>query len=466
MRERLDLPGPVPRGHRRRRRRGDGRAIPVAKARRRSTAPMAAVQRIAGRLPDGGRLVGPPGGHRRDPRLRSDWPTRSTRRRLVRRGRAAASPQPDVYRLAAERLGVDPADCLVVEDSLNGILAGRAAGHGRRPRPERVGPAGAGAREAATLILDRLDRSTRPARESPGPVLPAATVPGACGTRRVEADAPTCPARRSIRCGGPFEPAPPGLFAGSSSGSCSGSASRDASAYPAGPAVLCFNHQSWIDPFVLWPPCRGGRDSPSSDPGRRTCRSAARNRIDELDRHRGPVQAGQERPPRARRAGSRRVLRRRAASWPSPGRGGSTPARGRSSRSTTGRRSSRCGRGVPIVPVAVNGTCWLAFGRTIRVRIGEPIAVEGRPTRAGRRRPHRPDLGRPPRPGPAIPTRPRPPGASGRASPSSSTTGPRAPARGSRTRDGSSLGPTRAGLRDGRPPRRRHGPMAGRRVRG
>jgi 1-acyl-sn-glycerol-3-phosphate acyltransferase len=37
--------------------------------------------------------------------------------------------------------------------------------------------------------------------------------------------------------------------------------------------------------------------------------------------------------------------------------------------------------GVPIVPVAINGTSWLAFGRTIRVRIGRPIAVKGRPTR-------------------------------------------------------------------------------------
>jgi 1-acyl-sn-glycerol-3-phosphate acyltransferase len=33
------------------------------------------------------------------------------------------------------------------------------------------------------------------------------------------------------------------------------------------------------------------------------------------------------------------------------------------------------------VPIAVNGTGWLAFGRTIRVRIGEPIIPEGRPTR-------------------------------------------------------------------------------------
>ena len=37
-------------------------------------------------------------------------------------------PQPDVFLLAAELMGVPPAQCLVVEDSLFGLKAGRAAG--------------------------------------------------------------------------------------------------------------------------------------------------------------------------------------------------------------------------------------------------------------------------------------------------------------------------------------------------
>jgi len=37
-------------------------------------------------------------------------------------------PAPDAYLLAAERLGVDPAACLVLEDAPSGIAAGRAAG--------------------------------------------------------------------------------------------------------------------------------------------------------------------------------------------------------------------------------------------------------------------------------------------------------------------------------------------------
>ena len=41
---------------------------------------------------------------------------------------ARGKPAPDPYLLAAERLGVDPADCLVLEDAPAGIAAGRAAG--------------------------------------------------------------------------------------------------------------------------------------------------------------------------------------------------------------------------------------------------------------------------------------------------------------------------------------------------
>ena len=41
---------------------------------------------------------------------------------------ARPKPHPDIYLRAAELLNVDPADCLVFEDSHSGIAAGRAAG--------------------------------------------------------------------------------------------------------------------------------------------------------------------------------------------------------------------------------------------------------------------------------------------------------------------------------------------------
>lgn len=43
---------------------------------------------------------------------------------MVERGK----PHPDPFLLAAERLGVDPGDCLVVEDAVAGLTAARAAG--------------------------------------------------------------------------------------------------------------------------------------------------------------------------------------------------------------------------------------------------------------------------------------------------------------------------------------------------
>jgi beta-phosphoglucomutase-like phosphatase (HAD superfamily) len=40
----------------------------------------------------------------------------------------AKKPDPAIYRLTADRLGLDPADTLVIEDSRNGLLAATAAG--------------------------------------------------------------------------------------------------------------------------------------------------------------------------------------------------------------------------------------------------------------------------------------------------------------------------------------------------
>ena len=43
-------------------------------------------------------------------------------------GDIPSKPAPDVFLLAAKALGVAPRDCLVLEDSANGVKAGRAAG--------------------------------------------------------------------------------------------------------------------------------------------------------------------------------------------------------------------------------------------------------------------------------------------------------------------------------------------------
>lgn len=70
---------------------------------------------------------------------------------------ARGKPAPDVYLLAAARLRVDPAACLVVEDSVNGVRAGRAAGMTVVLIPNDAVPPAPGAREAASVVLDRIE---------------------------------------------------------------------------------------------------------------------------------------------------------------------------------------------------------------------------------------------------------------------------------------------------------------------
>ena len=63
-------------------------------------------------------------------------------------------PAPDVYLEAARRLGVDPHGCAVIEDSLNGVLSGRAAGMTVILVPNASIPPAAGARQAADIVLE------------------------------------------------------------------------------------------------------------------------------------------------------------------------------------------------------------------------------------------------------------------------------------------------------------------------
>jgi HAD superfamily hydrolase (TIGR01509 family) len=65
-------------------------------------------------------------------------------------------PAPDVYLLAAERLGVRPGRCLVIEDSLNGVRAARAAGMTVALVPNQSVPPAPGARDEADVVIDRL----------------------------------------------------------------------------------------------------------------------------------------------------------------------------------------------------------------------------------------------------------------------------------------------------------------------
>lgn len=92
------------------------------------------------------------------------FPVRATRDDV---GAARAKPHPDLFLLAAERLGVDPARCVVLEDSEPGVTAANTAGcvsigvpagmtaHLRFDHADLVVPS------VAELDLDRLDDLVR-----------------------------------------------------------------------------------------------------------------------------------------------------------------------------------------------------------------------------------------------------------------------------------------------------------------
>jgi len=68
---------------------------------------------------------------------------------------AHGKPAPDVYLEAPRRLGVAPRACLVVEDSFDGVRAGKAAGMTVVLVPNGSVPPAPGTHELADLVLDR-----------------------------------------------------------------------------------------------------------------------------------------------------------------------------------------------------------------------------------------------------------------------------------------------------------------------
>lgn len=81
-------------------------------------------------------------------------------------------PAPDVFLEAARRLGLPAGDCLVVEDSINGVRAARAAGMTVVLVPNRSVPPAPGAAELADVVLERL------ADLDPAAIVPRSAVGG------------------------------------------------------------------------------------------------------------------------------------------------------------------------------------------------------------------------------------------------------------------------------------------------
>lgn len=147
---------------------------------------------------------------------------------------------------------------------------------------------------------------------------------------------------------------------------------------PSGPALLCFNHLNWMDPFLLFATLPLRPRLFMFGPKEDDLRLGARNRL--MYWTATPV------PFRPAKTDLIETTRRVQAVFDA----GGVLAIAGEGRIHVGERdllplhagASYFGlrAGVPVVPVALNGTSWLGFRRTLRVRIGAPLATGERPT--------------------------------------------------------------------------------------
>lgn len=148
---------------------------------------------------------------------------------------------------------------------------------------------------------------------------------------------------------------------------------------PSGPALYCFSHQCWIDPMYVLAVLPRKPRLYFFGPQENDMRRGIRNRLMRLFGLVIPFAPGA----RGLLAATHRSV---------------DLARGGASIAIAGEGRIHCGEsallplkegaayialraGIPLVPVAINGTGWLGFRRRVRVRFGKPIQVAQEPVR-------------------------------------------------------------------------------------
>ena len=144
---------------------------------------------------------------------------------------------------------------------------------------------------------------------------------------------------------------------------------------PRSSSVVCFNHLNWLDPIVLLAAMPPRPRLYFFGPKEADMYVGARNRLMRWAGNAIPYKPGNR---------DMVMAVRRVEALVAVGARIAIAAEGRIHVGETvvpplneGAAFFALRAGVPIVPVAINGTSWLGFGRVIRVRIGEPVAVEG-----------------------------------------------------------------------------------------
>ncbi len=150
--------------------------------------------------------------------------------------------------------------------------------------------------------------------------------------------------------------------------------------FATGPAIYCFNHLNWTDPAVLIAALPARPKYAMFGPKELDMASGPRNRL--------IAWLGFGIPYRPEKTDLLEITRRCGQvlgdGWIIV-----IAGEGRIHRGETellplepGPAYFAIRNGVPIVPVAINGTSWLGMRRTVRVRVGEPLVPHGRATRA------------------------------------------------------------------------------------
>ena len=148
---------------------------------------------------------------------------------------------------------------------------------------------------------------------------------------------------------------------------------------PAGPALYCFNHLNWIDPFVLMATLPMRPRLYFFGPKEEDMTAGGRNRLMSWTGAAVPYKPGKNDLLEATRRV--RAVFASGAVLAIAGEGRIHAGESELLPLSEGAAYFALRSGVPLVPIAINGTSWLRFGGLIRVRIGAPILTEGRPTR-------------------------------------------------------------------------------------